>query len=389
MSGSWSDNEGVTALSRTADGLTGLAAAIPARRHIAPSNDAAPAELPIQNLPAHVKFARIWAERGAGILSQKQTRPCPLCGDTRRTTWFPTQDGYRYAICDVCGMIHIPEVLPLDVWDQYFADLPDAREFLHAQMTASIAPEALTASRERFGRYYELIGRQYGPLNGARLLDVGTHTGGALTIAAEAGLDAHGVEGLEEAVHFSRLHRPHLQITLGHAEDLPPAILGGAFDVVTMWETLEHTIDPMRALRNAHAALRPGGFLALTVPNARNVQCTVLREHCYFAYGGYQGIGHVNLFTPDSLRRAMRESGFELVHVQTEFGTDWRQVLYYLQHRFDRIYCFKALVESGDFMRNPEPELAVILNWVSPALTAIENACLAGPIIVALAQRRP
>src|SRR5206468_279811 len=85
------------------------------------------------------------------------------------------------------------------------------------------------------------------------------------------------------------------------------------------------------SLRLAAGLMKPGAWLALTVPNARNVQFAVLREFCFFAYGGYHGIGHINMFSPESLRRALTAAGLELVHLSTEFGTDWRQLVYYLQ----------------------------------------------------------
>ena len=388
MSGSWSDNEGVSALGRAADGLSALAAAARSRRDIPRGAGAAAADLPIQDLPAHIRFARIWAERRDTFLARRQKRPCPLCGSDECTTWFPTQDGYRYDICERCGMVYIPEVVPLAVWDQYFAELPDVRDHLRAQMEGTITAAAVEANRARFGRYFGLVRDQGVTLAGARLLDIGTYTGGSLIIAAEFGLDAHGVEGLEEAVQFCHARRPELRVALGHAEDRAPAAFGGRFDLITMWETLEHTLDPIGALRRAWDALAPDGLLALSVPNARNVQFSILRDYCFYAYGGYQGIGHVNLFGPDTLRRALDESGFDLIHLETEFGTDWRQLAYYLQHRFDRIYCYRNLVRHGAITESPEPELAIVLNWLSPALTTVENALLAGPIAVALARRR-
>lgn len=388
MRPAWSDNGGVSALERLAGSLSALADAIPPRRDLGGDAGSTQAELPIHDLPAHIRFARIWAERGGAVLARRQTRPCPVCGGHERAAWFPTQDGYRYDICERCGMVYIADVVPLPVWDQYFADLPDARAHLRAQMEGTITPGALDANRARFGRYFALI-RDHGVrLPGARLLDMGTYTGGSLEIAAEWGIDARGVEGLEEAVQFCHARRPALRVALGHAEALAPDAFGGRFDLLTMWETLEHTIDPARALRQAREALAPGGLLAVSVPNARNIQCSMLRDFCFYAYGGYQGVGHVNLFTPATLERALEEAGFELVHMETEFGTDWRQVAYYLQHRFERIYCYRNLVRRGEFTHAPEPELAVVLNWLSPALTRIENALLAGPIAVALARRR-
>ncbi|MCU1385426.1 MAG: Methyltransferase type 12 [Acidobacteria bacterium] len=389
MTRSWSDNDGVTALSRAADSLAALAEAIPARGQVAPSIDTSAAELPIQNLPAHVRFARIWEQRRASVLASAESRRCPLCGAAESRTWFLTQDGYRYDICDQCRMIYIPEVVPMAAWDRYFADIPDAREHLRSQMAATITVDALDAHRVRFSRYFELIERHGAALRGARLLDIGTYTGGALKIAAERSLEPEGVEGLEEAVQFCRAHRPELRVTLGHAEALPEPVRRQGFDLVTMWETLEHTFDPMRALAGAWQALKAGGLLGLTVPNGRNVQCSVLRDYCFFAYGGYQGIGHVNLFTPETLADVLDRSGFDLVYLETEFSTDWRQMAYYLQLRFERIYCYRNLVRHGEFTRNPEPSLGVILNWLSPALTRIENALQAGPIAFALARKRP
>jgi 2-polyprenyl-3-methyl-5-hydroxy-6-metoxy-1,4-benzoquinol methylase len=266
--------------------------------------------------------------------------------------------------------------------------LPDASARLRAQLEGTITAGALDANRARFGKYLGILRNHGVRLEGARLLDIGTSTGGALKVAAECGVQAFGVEGLAESVEFCRARRPELQVGLGHAETFDPSVFGGQFDIVTMWETIEHTFDPLRALSGVHDALVPGGLAMMSLPNARNIQLSMLREYCFFAYGGYEGIGHVNLFTPDTLRRAFEATGFEMLHIETEFGTDWRQLAYYLQHRFSRIHCYRNLVQRGDFTQNPEPELSVFLNWLSPALTRIENAMLAGPIVVALARRK-
>jgi len=40
-----------------------------------------------------------------------------------------------------------------------------------------------------------------------------------------------------------------------------------SFDVVTMWDTLDHSRDPLRTLQAAYAALVPGGRLYVSAPN--------------------------------------------------------------------------------------------------------------------------
>lgn len=388
MHKSWSDNDAVTALQRLADAVELLAPVASDRRASLDETGRDSAELPIQNLPAHVEFARLWEERRSHYLTKTKQRECPVCRHVDALPWFATHDGYTYATCSRCAMVYIADVLPLDVWDEYFSTLPHARDWLDAQMAASVGGATDEHNRRRFQRYFEVLRRLGAAAPRDRVLDVGSFTGASLSVAADLDLDSYGIEGLHEAVRFVRAQPSPLRITHGHAETFPPDIYGGNFALITMWETLEHTVSPLDSLARAHAALAPGGRLAITVPNARNVQCSVLRDYCYFAYGGYQGIGHVNLFTPATLGRLFTECGFETVHMETEFGTDWRQIAYYLQHRFDRIHCYRNIVRGAAIDRQPGPELSIILNWLSPSLTRLENAFLGGPIVLAVARKR-
>ena len=389
---SWRDNEGVAALRRLSEALERFAALAEERGSLdARQPGTGSADLPLQNLPSHVVFARVWEQRRSAYLARCQQRACPICRAPPGPSWFDTQDGYRYVRCHVCEMVYVPEFLPLDVWDEYFGGLPESAEHLRRQLDASVTDEAAVRDRDRFGRYLSALEKQGAKLSGARLLDIGSFTGASLRVAAEHGMIASGVEGLAEAVRFSRDRFPGIRLEHATAEQIEPGHYGkpfDPFDVITLWETLEHTVDPLRALRQAASLMKPGAWLALTVPNARNVQFSVLREQCFFAYGGYNGIGHINMFSPDSLRRALDAAGFTIRHLSTEFGSDWRQLLYYLQQRFDRIQCYRQLISHGAVNDAPGPELEVLLNWLSPALTAIENAAAAGPILFVMAQRK-
>src|SRR6185436_18831816 len=105
------------------------------------------------------------------------------------------------------------------------------------------------------------------------LLDIGSFTGASLRVAAEHGMIAAGVEGLAEAVRFSRERFPGIRLEHATAEQIEPGhVPFDSVDVITLWETLEHTVDPLRALSQAASLMKPGAWLAVTVPNARNVQ---------------------------------------------------------------------------------------------------------------------
>jgi len=83
----------------------------------------------------------------------------------------------------------------------------------------------------------------------------------------------------------------------------------------------------------------------VSVPNASNVQFSVLGQFCFYAYGGDQGPGHLNMFSPTPRQRALTLAGFEILHVSTEFGTDWRQVVHYLGQQFNEIHCYTNRIQ--------------------------------------------
>jgi SAM-dependent methyltransferase len=78
-------------------------------------------------------------------------------------------------------------------------------------------------------------------------------------IATNHGWDAWGVEPSRWAV--DEAHKQSLHVVQGTLEtaDLPEA----HFDVVTMWDVVEHLTDPRRALQQVHRLLKPGGVVVL------------------------------------------------------------------------------------------------------------------------------
>ncbi len=107
---------------------------------------------------------------------------------------------------------------------------------------------------------------------GGRVLDVGCGRGVILGALAEQGFKVHG---LEISVEAARGADPRAEIRI--AENLRDAEYRTAsFDQVIIWHVLEHLIDPVRTLREAHRILKPGGRLVVAVPNFSSLQarCT-------------------------------------------------------------------------------------------------------------------
>jgi SAM-dependent methyltransferase len=99
-----------------------------------------------------------------------------------------------------------------------------------------------------------------------RILDVGSGRGLFLLEMSRLGWECHGTERagfVDSASPGYRLHRGEL-VELG----FPDAY----FDAITIWHVLEHVRDPDATLREASRLLRPGGLIAIAVPNFGSLQ---------------------------------------------------------------------------------------------------------------------
>jgi 2-polyprenyl-3-methyl-5-hydroxy-6-metoxy-1,4-benzoquinol methylase len=99
------------------------------------------------------------------------------------------------------------------------------------------------------------------PLDGSRLLDVGSAYGWFLEQAAHAGAVTVGIEPDERVAA-----RSHGEVRIGRFPDaLSP---GERFDVIAFNDVLEHIPNARGALQACHDHLRPGGLLSVNIPTA-------------------------------------------------------------------------------------------------------------------------
>lgn len=179
--------------------------------------------------------------------------PCGICGSMEGATWLD-QGQWRYRRCAECAAVWL-DPLPADDWAESFYDLGyfagggrgGYRDYLADEAQHRINARARVA-----------LARDFGATPPAAWLDVGCAAGFTLDEARKAGFIVLGVELSAWARGVAR-ERLGLKVvpTLGEARrELPQQA-----DVVSFFQVLEHLHDPLAALREAHACLRPGGLL--------------------------------------------------------------------------------------------------------------------------------
>jgi len=137
-----------------------------------------------------------------------------------------------------------------------------------------------------------------------RLLDIGCSCGFFLNIAVEHGFDAYGVELSRTAISAAD-PRVRNRILWGRVSDLHSQECEG-FDLVTAFDIIEHTENPIEFLREVRSLLKPGGGLVISTPDTGHILRYLLGKR----WPMLQPMQHTVLFSKKSLRNLLYEAGF-------------------------------------------------------------------------------
>jgi SAM-dependent methyltransferase len=156
---------------------------------------------------------------------------------------------------------------------------------------------------------------RYGPYSPQkRFLDFGCGGGYLIRHALDAGWAALGFDVGEAALETCRAHG--LPVTNRFGDLIP-----GSFDVIVMNHVLEHIEEPAGLLERLRGLLGPHGKLVIEVPNVRSARARlalpVLSRHAGFDDRHRAFPIHLWYFNPQTMRRFLRNQGFDPVLVTT------------------------------------------------------------------------
>jgi 2-polyprenyl-3-methyl-5-hydroxy-6-metoxy-1,4-benzoquinol methylase len=144
-----------------------------------------------------------------------------------------------------------------------------------------------------------------------RILDFGCGSGDFLAHAAQCGAEVYGVDASPDRRKWADRARAIIEPSL----DELPADSKGKMDAITLFEVLEHLDAPRDVLLELAQWVKPGGLLVLETPNAGHVSQIVTPLDYHLIHP----IDHINAFSPETLARIAKETGFEPVNRQFGF----------------------------------------------------------------------
>ena len=200
------------------------------------------------------------------------------------------------------------------------------------------------------------------------LLDVGCGRGDLGVALIRRGWRVAGVEPSASACAVARARGVKAQ-----AGTLATTSFRETFDAVVMNHSLEHVADPRADLANVFRLLRPKGMLAISVPNFASWQ----RRRFGAAWFPLDLPRHRTHFTPSSLELALKETGFELISLES--ASDSGSLLATLQYAgFGRLLLAQGPAAWFGYAASA---------LVSPLSRAVDRALGQGPLLHAVARR--
>jgi 2-polyprenyl-3-methyl-5-hydroxy-6-metoxy-1,4-benzoquinol methylase len=202
--------------------------------------------------------------------------------------------------CGECSLIYVSLVLREDILIQFW------REELAWKNVLKSQPQ-LDMDILKFGYGLDLADSY---LQGPRdLLDIGAGNGDFVLMAQERGWRAVAMELNLESV--ASLERAGIQVIVRPIEISDIEL--GSFNLITMWEVLEHLTEPKSVLFECRRVLPDNGLLLILVPNSDSLVTRLLHEKSD-TFGGHS---HLNHFNPKSLTILLESMGFEIIELET------------------------------------------------------------------------
>lgn len=140
------------------------------------------------------------------------------------------------------------------------------------------------------------------PLPPGRMLEVGCASGAFLAQMAEEGWQIEGIEFSEQAASHAR--SAGFKVHSGALEAAPEP--QAPYDLVVGWMVIEHLHDPLASLAKMARWTRPGGWLAISVPNAGALDFRLFKGAGY----ALQVPTHLHHFTPQTLSLLLEKGGW-------------------------------------------------------------------------------
>jgi 2-polyprenyl-3-methyl-5-hydroxy-6-metoxy-1,4-benzoquinol methylase len=244
---------------------------------------------------------------------------CPICKSTD-IVFYVRAYGFDMSVCNSCGLIFCnPYPNEEQLYKYYNSEMKAfENEFFRESFERRVT---LFLPRVKLIQEYKTSGR---------LLDVGSAIGIFIEALKRSSTlyDVSCCDISVEACKELKERYPHISVINMDFLKMPQ---GNRYDIVTMWDTMEHIVDLNRLLEQTYNILSENGIFVFSTPNTDSFEWRITgKKHIQILPPG-----HVNLMSKKSIYRLLNSRGFDVLDSFT------------LNASLDITYV-KKLIENGE-----------------------------------------
>jgi 2-polyprenyl-3-methyl-5-hydroxy-6-metoxy-1,4-benzoquinol methylase len=241
-------------------------------------------------------------------LVKKTLNQCDICGSTdvaHISNEIYESKNYAVMLCRKCSFVFVNDIYE-DISPDYRKKIvDDALIWLQGEHKI----QAFQQSIKIINRYFKKIS--------PTILDVGCATGGWLKYVSKNKLTAstnlYGFDASINQVEYAQSSFPHVKLAVdiddyvGKLNDI-----SAQFDLITLWDVLEHIRQPSKFMVSVAQRLSVGGLIYISVPNALPMR---IKAKLNFYGSTWSPNEHINYFNPRTLQIICEKVGLKILSI--------------------------------------------------------------------------
>ncbi|MCL4869092.1 MAG: methyltransferase domain-containing protein [Anaerolineae bacterium] len=208
-----------------------------------------------------------------------------------------TNSGYgshaQIVQCNHCGYVYANPRWPSEALLQAYTSVED-----------EIYEKERQGRELTFQKHLQAVEKTWGKERRGRILDVGAYIGVFVEVARQRSWDAVGLEPSTWAANAAQARGlPIIQGTLDS-----PELRGELFDVITMWDVIEHVDDPKGEMQKAYHLLKPGGLLVVHTMDLDSWMARLMGPRWPWLMDM-----HIHYFSQKTMRLMLEQIGYRVI----------------------------------------------------------------------------
>lgn len=161
--------------------------------------------------------------------------------------------------------------------------------------------------QENFKLRLRILEKFLNPSRHKRLLEIGSAYGLFLDIVRSRFDTAQGIDVAEGATSYAK---EKLGLDVMNADFCRHDFTGMEFDMVCMWDTIEHLSSPNSCLKKISGLMKSGGLIAITTGDIGSLNARLRGDRWRLLHSP----SHMHFFSRATLAKLLHDSGFDIVY---------------------------------------------------------------------------